>query len=71
MPDDSDLSAAALDGSGVDTTSLRHRVLNDYNAVIACIFAECSRTTCDEVKEALSRVAECVYDLASSFRERR
>ena len=51
-----------------DLTQLRHKVSNDYQAVIACIFDEDVRSTSPEVKEALSRVADCVHELASSLR---
>lgn len=51
-----------------DMAQLRHAVLNDYQAVIACIFNEGARATSPEVKEALSRVADCVDELASSLR---
>ena len=51
-----------------ETDELRHKVLNDYNAVIACIVQESASTENMEVKAALSRVADCVYQLASSLR---
>ena len=51
-----------------DLTQLRHKVINDYQAVIACIFDESVRSSIPEVKEALSRVAECVHELASALR---
>jgi two-component sensor histidine kinase len=51
------------------TSDLKHKVLNDYNLVVACIFLECSRTDSAEVKAALSRVENFVHDLASSLRE--
>lgn len=52
-----------------DLAQLRHMVLNDYQAVIACIFDEGARATSPEVTEALSRVADCVHELASSLRQ--
>ena len=51
-----------------DLAQLRHMVLNDYQAVIACIFDEGARSTSPDVKEALSRVADCVLELASLLR---
>ena len=51
-----------------DLAQFRHMVLNDYQAVIACIFDEGARSTSPDVKEALSRVADCVHELASLLR---
>lgn len=51
-----------------DLAQLRHKVINDYQAVIACIFDEGVRSPSPEVKEALSRVADCVHELAFSLR---
>lgn len=51
-----------------DLAQLRHKVINDYQTVIACIFEESVRSPSPEVNEALSRVAECVHELASSLR---
>jgi hypothetical protein len=51
-----------------ESDQLRHRVLNDYNAVIACIFAESASSDSEEVKSALTRVADCVYELAGALR---
>jgi hypothetical protein len=47
---------------------LRHKVLNDYQAIIACIFDEGVRSPRPEVQAALTRVADCVHELASSLR---
>ena len=62
---DLDIECAVPDD---DLAQLRHRVLNDYQAVIACIFEEGAAATSPEVKEALSRVADCIHELASSLR---
>lgn len=51
-----------------DIERLRHKVLNDYQAVIACILREEGRAPSREVKDALSRVADCVHEMASSLR---
>ena len=52
-----------------DLAYLRHKVLNDYQAIVACIFDEGCRTTSAEVKDALLRVADRVQELASSLRQ--
>ena len=51
-----------------DFVQLRHKVLNDYQAIIACIFDEGVRSPRPEVQAALTRVADCVHELASSLR---
>lgn len=44
---------------------LRHKVLNDYQAIIAFIVTESAKASEPQVKAALQRVADRVYDLAS------
>jgi hypothetical protein len=53
------------------TPDLKHKVLNDYNLVVACISKEYSRTESAEVKAALLRVEDLIHDRASSLRQRR
>ncbi len=71
MHSDPDEGAALLSGVETPISQFQHKVLNDYNAVIACIFAESSRIESAEVREALSRIADCVHELASSVRDYR
>jgi hypothetical protein len=52
-----------------DVAQLRHKVINDYQALIACIFQESVRSPNAEVRETLSRVADCVHELACSLRD--
>ena len=47
---------------------LLHKVLNDYQAIIAFIATESAIASEPQVKAALQRVAEHVYDLASIYR---
>ena len=58
-----------MDGvDGSDQTLRLHRVLNDYQAIIAFIIGERTQAAEPAVKEALQRVADHVYDLASTLR---
>lgn len=54
---------------GRDDVRLRHQVLNDFQTIIASIMAETARTTEPQVRDALKRVADCVYGLASHHRQ--
>ncbi len=51
------------------TSDLKHKVLNDYNLVIARIFEEYVRTDSAEFKAALLRIEDLIHDRASSLRQ--
>jgi len=51
------------------TSALRHIVLNDYQAIIAFIVSEMNSAGTNQVKDVLTRVAECVYEHASHVRD--
>jgi hypothetical protein len=50
------------------TLDLKHKVLNDYNLMVARIFEEYSRTDSAEAKAALLRLEDYIHDRASSLR---
>jgi hypothetical protein len=51
------------------TFDLKHKVLNDYSFVVACITKEYSGTESAEVKAALLRVENLIHACASSLRQ--
>jgi hypothetical protein len=51
------------------TSDLKHKVLNDYNLVVARIFEEYSRTDSADAKAALLRLEDFIHDRASSLRQ--
>jgi hypothetical protein len=51
------------------TSDLKHKVLNDYNLMVARIFEEYSRANSDEAKAALLRLEDYIHDRASSLRQ--
>jgi hypothetical protein len=51
------------------TSDLKHKVLNDYNLVVARIFEEYSRTDSVEAKAALLRLEDFIHDRAFSLRQ--